>query len=728
MSANLSQVRDILCQVHQTLPLGNLRDNYAKLIQEITYKLRNLELNELRVVLVAPSKAGKSTLINTIIGAELIPSGIRGITTLPIEIRFNPELKAPKLNIKPEITLLCQKVQGKIYRQIQRTDKQSILDKIADYPQLRPLVAKIEQSIYLVIPEQASGFKAINYYLTALNDLMLLSSLINSSQKLLNQLETLPRLETPLFNPQIKLAPLQLTKLVIVDTPGLDTQEHNWFLKQLLERELEKSSILWLMLDFTRIKSQIEPKINQTMLEIMDKYSPIAVLVNKIDQRQVDDLMTTEAVLRWIVAELGLNENRQDLGKGNESDGVWEISARQAWSVVQFWTEVAHSNDQNQDITGSFPAARSLAEIIFGLDWESKLEQANQQELEEKALKVWHKSGFDLFLSKVVNPLLAEIDQEAARSHDNFGQYCLLKVQKDLTIFSQSLEDDYQQLQQQILILKQEQDLAINYSNFWSNQMQDFLTKLDIDLQQILVELIDLESSPQLFLDDLVAYLTNNQIKTKVIKFKNQSQAQKVTKKVINLINQYLESWLEQKILNIEYNLEAQQQQLSLIISQYLLLIINNAQNRFPKITSINSHWQIPSFAGIVTTKNQQLNQINLRSSMSIWGQMHNSIIIPLNQLKFNLPVVDNGYLLDIPLYLDQVVLLMVQEINYLRITFEEYLKQNILQQSSYYLQDINNFLSTYQQLLSQSLEQQQLSALKCQELSQKIKAIIRAC
>ncbi|MCI5151443.1 MAG: dynamin family protein, partial [Candidatus Electrothrix sp. MAN1_4] len=53
--------------------------------EHIKHQLNLLERLELRMTIVAPMKAGKSTIINALIGQELLPSHSAAMTTLPTE-------------------------------------------------------------------------------------------------------------------------------------------------------------------------------------------------------------------------------------------------------------------------------------------------------------------------------------------------------------------------------------------------------------------------------------------------------------------------------------------------------------------------------------------------------------------------------------------------------------------------------------------------------------------
>lgn len=55
------------------------------------------------MAIVAPMKAGKSTIINAIVGQEILPSRSTAMTTLPTKVVFNSKLTEPTLTLSDEI-------------------------------------------------------------------------------------------------------------------------------------------------------------------------------------------------------------------------------------------------------------------------------------------------------------------------------------------------------------------------------------------------------------------------------------------------------------------------------------------------------------------------------------------------------------------------------------------------------------------------------------------------
>ncbi|MFN8969100.1 MAG: dynamin family protein, partial [Pseudanabaena sp.] len=74
----LSQAQSLMNYANQELVTLNSYAQHAKSIENEITKVKNLEL---RMAIVAPMKAGKSTIINAIVGQDILPSRQQAMTT-----------------------------------------------------------------------------------------------------------------------------------------------------------------------------------------------------------------------------------------------------------------------------------------------------------------------------------------------------------------------------------------------------------------------------------------------------------------------------------------------------------------------------------------------------------------------------------------------------------------------------------------------------------------------
>ena len=71
--------------------------------QEIEKEIGRVTDLKLRMAIAAPMNAGKSKIINAIIGQELLPSSATAMTTLPTEIILKENAAEPILKLSPRI-------------------------------------------------------------------------------------------------------------------------------------------------------------------------------------------------------------------------------------------------------------------------------------------------------------------------------------------------------------------------------------------------------------------------------------------------------------------------------------------------------------------------------------------------------------------------------------------------------------------------------------------------
>src|SRR6476469_6604366 len=88
----LEQVSSLMSRASTALGSDNAGKRYTEFSRQVNNEARKVENLELVMAIVAPMKAGKSTIINAIAGQELLPSRNAAMTTLPTEIFFKTDI------------------------------------------------------------------------------------------------------------------------------------------------------------------------------------------------------------------------------------------------------------------------------------------------------------------------------------------------------------------------------------------------------------------------------------------------------------------------------------------------------------------------------------------------------------------------------------------------------------------------------------------------------------
>ncbi|MFN5610712.1 MAG: dynamin family protein, partial [Pseudanabaena sp.] len=270
----LSQAQSLMNYANQELVTLNSYAQHAKSIENEITKVKNLEL---RMAIVAPMKAGKSTIINAIVGQDILPSRQQAMTTLPTEIVFSKEVTEAKLMLRHEgsdaFDVLKQSW-GSLKRKINQIGLEQAKERTKAYPHLQDLLEDVSDNpessltselseteavqpdlgedvsdnpessltselseIEAIQPDlgedvsnnpepsftpEVSGTEAIQTTLAKVNDLVRLCSALEPSDNPLMSLVSAPRIEVPFCQTESSLKLDGVGKLVFVDTPGLN--------------------------------------------------------------------------------------------------------------------------------------------------------------------------------------------------------------------------------------------------------------------------------------------------------------------------------------------------------------------------------------------------------------------------------------------------------------------------------------------------------------------------
>ncbi|MDJ0692189.1 MAG: dynamin family protein [Xenococcaceae cyanobacterium MO_188.B32] len=481
----LQEISALMVRTQNNLRNDNSGNKYGYFRQEVDRSIYNVENLELRMAIVAPMKAGKSTIINAIVGQDLLPSRNAAMTTIPTKIVFNAKREKPILILKQEIISIFEDAWNSLQTQMNNWGIELTSEKIAHYPHLKDLVTQIRTN-RSDIEREITDKENISRVLTKLNDIVRLASTLDPDRDPLAKLVDLPCIETPFWNSETNEDSQYLGDLVIVDTPGPNEARDNLVLTAVVEQELKQSSIVLIVLDFTQLNNQAAEAVKKQVQPVIDLIGKenLYVLINKVDQRRQGD-MTTEQVKDFVYADLNLSES-------SDSDRIFEISARQAFSATKFLLEL----QQNSKIDiPTMETGEILAQEVLGIDWEEELETIKVEELKRKANKLLKKSGFTPFLKKAIKAL---------------------RKSAALKCISSALNRCHGLLR----ILKNDLNLRINIIFQEAKKIEEEITALTLDLEELesccnrLKEVDNIKSNLQVNLSELIEQLKEKSLIT----------------------------------------------------------------------------------------------------------------------------------------------------------------------------------------------------------------------
>jgi GTPase SAR1 family protein len=735
---------------------------YDQFQQQITAAGKNVADLQLRMAIVAPMKAGKSTIINAIAGQELLPNCAVAMTTIPTEIVFNTELNEPILYLTQEILTLFQNIDRDIKQQIQQSGIESLQQKLNRYPHLLDLLTEVANSTDLPFDEQVVGRKAIATALNRLNHTVRLYSVIEPFKDPLAQLKDVPRIQTPFLGMGNSKQAKTLGNLTIIDTPGPNEAGENLKLTAVVEEQLRRSSMVLVVLDFTQLNNEAAEAIKRQIKPIVESIGTtnLYILVNKVDQRRQGD-MTSEQVKDFVVADLGLSQD-------NDRDRIFEVAAIRAFAATKFLLELQQRPGVKLLEINSLA---SLAPEVLGIDWDEELDDITVDILAIKAQKLWHKSGFAPFIDSAIAALMANAAPKCLAAALNLSRNHLLELRDDLNLRSHAISQDTAKLQAEVTALetdlnhlescrdrlsgiaeikiKLQQNLqtlleqlkteaAIDVENFFAGeeyQQGDLLKKADIQARNLLLSnLGDFELFPKWVSENLKAGL---EYKTAgIVSFKTELEAEYFTQETITRAKERLETLL----LKVRQDIEAEIKQASLNLENFLIqetqAIIERAKNRLQTAFEIELYLPSPT---IQAEEELEIEQQLVKTKTRLVDDGYEELLVKKRAWYYWLGVVpfysqekhqkpykkEDYYTVSVHEVVNQINVSSEAFVNTIQQNISIYLEQELHQQVDKFFVGLDNYLGSYLKNLQQAQLDHKLSLEQREKLSNNLVTLV---
>ncbi|HDR9198188.1 dynamin family protein [Burkholderia vietnamiensis] len=381
-------------------------------IDEMHSEQGKVEQLEMVLAVVGTMKAGKSTTINAIVGAEVLPNRNRPMTALPTLIRHTPGQAVPVLRLNhtgPINTLMHTHAEAAAH-----SDYREAIRGLQDDKDMTALLQFVKtgdefQQCY-------EGADEIFRFLKSLNDLVRLAGEfgIDFPFGSYSRIEAIPVIEVEFGHLRGK-ADFQ-GRLALLDTPG-PNEAGQTHLRKMLREQLRNASAILAVLDFTQLKSDADAELRKELVDI-DGARTYA-LVNKFDQR--DRNGDTEDDVRALVAGKLLPELVR-------LDDVFPVSSKRGYLANRARTElVAKGRLPDHKKEGW---VEDFATEAMGSSWDED-DLADSEKVESAAEKLWKKSNFQTLLTDVIEYAHA---RAAALAIDSASQK-LIKLTGDVSNF-----------------------------------------------------------------------------------------------------------------------------------------------------------------------------------------------------------------------------------------------------------------------------------------------------
>ena len=365
---------------------------WNEILKNERYKVERLEAS---FVVVGTMKAGKSTMINTIAGMELLPNRNQPMTSLPTVVRHCPGKKDPELlfsNPQPMNELVLQL--REVLLEIQRNGSVTQLSFCAT-DDGKELVRKIMDGSLGKFNENYRGRQEIFDFLKNINDIWRLCLSdgvwldISACLRQYDNLQKFPAIEIEFAHMSGQEYGLSGGKFALIDMPGSNEAGQN-FLKEIMREQLENASAVVAVLDYTQLNAEADADIRRAINEVANVTDDrLFVFVNKFDQK---DRHSMDAdTLRSYVAKQ-LFEGRLD------QSHIYPVSSRYGYLAARALRELQNCS-QLPDYQFN-PWVADFASLALGTSWEE--EEIDPAELGKRALRLWRNSRFDRPLAEVV--------------------------------------------------------------------------------------------------------------------------------------------------------------------------------------------------------------------------------------------------------------------------------------------------------------------------------------
>ena len=411
---------------------NDTNNNFEKYLSVLRERERQLKDAELSLAVTAPMKAGKSTILNAIIGDSLLPSRALAMTVLPTRVKLCQDQEEPKL-------LLSQGFYDSI---------KELLD-VNDF-------SEIQWGDNGVI----TGTDQIRQTLTILNDKVRGSLQQNKTLRMALDGKDVPivyaKLPTHLRRCEGANDSMPKGSLVLIDTPGPNEANIGEALQVIVRSILQEVSMVAVVLDYTQLTSEaaeLTKNEARTIASIIGNDNVI-YLVNKVDQRRPGDL-TTKGVEDFIS-----NSYEYHAQSGTN---LFEISASKGYAAGSFIRSVIGSNIKDEEMR-AMPCSISLAQELYEL-WEEELEDATVDLFSKKANRLWSNSGIEQFLSVCIEELTGRAYEKTVYTSIDYLSNQLQQLEDQLNLQINASSSSALRIGQEIELLSSDINQVENARN-----------------------------------------------------------------------------------------------------------------------------------------------------------------------------------------------------------------------------------------------------------------------
>lgn len=363
--------------------------------------------SEKLIAVVGTMKAGKSTVINAIVGREVLPTRELPMTTIPTLVRHVPGQTEPVLEFSQKSTI--EALLPQLATAISNPKNTSIIESSLCCSYNDQLIPSILDFVYRnkKLKKQYTGSIQILEFLRSLNDFTGLCRYldIDFPFEKFNHIQNLPTISVEFQSLKYLNNPAQV-QLALLDTPG-PNESGQVHLREMLQDQVEKSSAVLAILDYTQLKSDANEEVNSYLIEIASiSKGRLYALVNKFDEQGENSLELDE--VKNLVAN-------QLLKKEISEDCVFPVSSRNAYLA----NSALNTLDLHQELPDheTEPWVEDFGLQAFGRRWKNNI--SDLVETKYAANYLWDDSLLQESLNAIFQSLTEQSHHHKNQTSEN---------------------------------------------------------------------------------------------------------------------------------------------------------------------------------------------------------------------------------------------------------------------------------------------------------------------
>ncbi|CAF3561215.1 unnamed protein product [Rotaria socialis] len=407
----------------------------------INQEIKNIDRFELRMVVVAQMKSGKSTIINALIGDNILPTRGNAMTILPTEVVFNRDIDRPTLMLTKEaIDLIVQlQLQIQSYRNPEEID--AMLENQSHLVEILKGIVKAKSAPFFVPTLNTVESEHIQATLTFINDLVRIYFILSKktdnnfgNMSLKPLLQPTIRLEIPVTNLNSEYMndiETSIGSLSIVDTPGPNEAAGSQELQEIVVGELQKAGIIILILNFTSMGTDADQKIYDEIRAIREANIDsdcIYVIVNKVDQRRKTD-MKKDDVKKFVATAYKISQKTEQPSDRR----IFEMKGVHCLTFRRFMKELEDLRRTNPNVlVKDMKTADELKRELYLNRGSDDDDEIDLDRLCDDAKRMWKYAGLKEFVEGPIGDLF---QKTAPRSIQSALNVCLrsgIELQKQI--------------------------------------------------------------------------------------------------------------------------------------------------------------------------------------------------------------------------------------------------------------------------------------------------------